>query len=310
TCSSNTPPGKLARFDPSTNSWGVAVSLPAGYGQPLFVAVDGAGKVGFTMPVTNAIGRYDPANATVQQWAVPTTGSGPWDLAVDPGGRIWFTEHYGNKIGRFDPPSATFQEIATPASNSNPYGIVVDAAGNVWFTENTDAVALIAQYTAGGVLNEYRIRNASTAGTGLTPHLITLDPSGNVWWTEGWTHSIGRLNVAAAQPGTNAGVSEFSYSGSHTSGIGVDAQGGAVWFDDSLQNVIGSYPLGGGTFSLFPTPGGHPHDGLNVGPGGRIWYDEEFSNRLAVADQTGGSPSSSTTTTTTTTPTPTTTAPG
>jgi virginiamycin B lyase len=154
TCSSNTPPGKLARFDPSTNSWGVAVSLPAGYGQPLFVAVDGAGKVWFTMPVKNAIGRYDPANATVQQWAVPTTGSGPWDLAVDPGGRIWFTEHYGNKIGRFDPISATFQEIATPASNSNPYGIVVDAAGNVWFTENTDAVALIAQYTAGGVLNE------------------------------------------------------------------------------------------------------------------------------------------------------------
>jgi virginiamycin B lyase len=305
-CSSGTPPGKLARFDPGTNTWGVAVSLPAGYGQPLFVAVDGAGKVWFTMPVTNTIGRYDPTNATVRQWTVPTIASGPWDLVVDSRGRVWFTEHYANKIGRFDPVSATFQEIATPAVNSNPYGITLDAADNVWFTENTDSVALIAQYTTAGVLNEYRIRNTPTAGTGLTPHLIALDPSGNVWWTEGWTHSIGTLNVAAAQPGTNAGVSEYFYSGSHTSGIGIDPHGGAVWFDDSLQNVIGSRPLGGGAFSLFPTPGGHPHDGLNVDAGGRIWYDEEFSNRLAVAVQSGGSPP----TTTTTTPSTTTTTPG
>src|SRR5689334_22756351 len=30
-CSSSTPPGKLALFDPSTSSWVTVVSLPAGY---------------------------------------------------------------------------------------------------------------------------------------------------------------------------------------------------------------------------------------------------------------------------------------
>src|SRR5260221_5511221 len=71
TCSTSTPPGKLALFDPNTHSWIVVVSLPPGYGQPLFVAVDHAGEVWFTMPMTNTIGRYDPATAAVTQLAIP-----------------------------------------------------------------------------------------------------------------------------------------------------------------------------------------------------------------------------------------------
>ena len=59
-CSASTPPGKLALFDPGTHTWTNTVSLPAGYGQPLFVAVDPSGKVWFTMPVTNAIGALLP----------------------------------------------------------------------------------------------------------------------------------------------------------------------------------------------------------------------------------------------------------
>ena len=40
-CSSSTPPGKLGLFDPTTSTWTTTVSLPAGYGQPLFVAPPG-----------------------------------------------------------------------------------------------------------------------------------------------------------------------------------------------------------------------------------------------------------------------------
>jgi virginiamycin B lyase len=289
-CPSSTPPGKLALFDPTSQSWVSIVSLPTGYGQPVFVAVDQSGKVWFTMPVTNAIGKYDPVSMIVTQWAVPTHSAGPWDLSVDSKGKIWFTEHYANKIGSFDPGSQTFHEIVTPASNSNPYGITVDASSNVWFTENTDAVALIGEYTNQGVLNEYKIRNTSTAGTGLTPHLITIAPNGNIWWSEGWVSSIATLNLANAQPGTNNGVTEYHYTpscstcGSHTSGIGADKQG-LIWFDDSLQNTFGSFPSGGGSFSFYNSPGNHPHDGLNVDSQNRIWFDEEFSNKLAKAIQ-------------------------
>jgi streptogramin lyase len=294
-CPSSTPPGKLALFDPNTQSWVTVVSLPAGYGQPVFVAVDHAGKVWFTMPVTNTIGQYDPASTTVAQWAIPTPSAGPWGIAIDSNGKVWFTEHYVNQIGSFDPTSQTFHEVATPASNSDPYGITVDASNNIWFTENTDSVALIGEYANQGILNEYKIRNTATGGTGLTPHLITIDPNGNIWWSEGWVHAIALLNLAAAQPGTNTGVTEYQYipscgtCGSHTSGISADKQG-LIWLDDSLQNTFGSFPIGGGSFSFYNSPGSHPHDGLNVDSQNRIWFDEEFSNKLAEAIQASSSP--------------------
>ncbi len=311
TCSSGTPPGKLGLFDPATTSWTTVVSLPAGYGQPLFVAVDGGGKVWFTMPVTNAIGRYDPADATVRQWPVPTISAGPWDLDIASSGKVWFTEHYVNKIGAFNPVLQTFQEIATPAINSNPYGITVDATNNVWFTENTDSVAKIAKYSNLGILTEYKIRKTATGGTGLTPHRITIAPGGNIWWSEGWVHAIGRLNPAKAVPGTDRGVSEYFYTpacggcGSHTSGIAADHHG-LIWLTDSLQNTFGSFPTGGGAFSFYNSPGAHPHDGLNVDTQDRIWFDEEFANRLAVATQSSTTTSTTTSTASTTTSTTTT----
>jgi streptogramin lyase len=288
-CPNTTPPGKIALFDPVSHSWAVTVSLPSGYGQPVFVAVDHSGNVWFTMPVTNTIAVYNPSANSIRSWAVPTSGAGPWDLAIDSQGIIWFTEHYVNKIGSFNPATSTFQEISTPAINSKPYGITIDTSDNVWFTENTDSVALIGEYTH-GTLNEYKIRNSATAGTGLTPHMISIAPGGDVWWSEGWVSSIAVLRIASAQPGTNNGVTEYHYTpscgncGSHTSGISVGKQG-YVWLDDSLQNTYGAFPVDASSgFAFFNAPsGGHPHDGMNVDAQNNVWFNEEFANKLAVA---------------------------
>jgi hypothetical protein len=93
-------------------------------------------------------------------------------------------------------------------------------------------------------------------------------------------------------------MTEYSYTpscsscASHTSGISADGQGN-IWLDDSLQNTFGAFPVGGGTFTFFNSPsGGHPHDGLNVDTQNRVWFDEEFANKLAEAVQSG-SPSPS-----------------
>jgi streptogramin lyase len=291
TCNSNTPPGEIAEFNPATSTWMNTYQLPSGYTQPLFLAFDSQGRLWFPLPMGNSIGMFDPSKNTFQQWSVPTASAGPWDVAVDGNGKIWFTEHYTNKIGRFDPVTQTFMEVSTPASNSQPYGIVVDTSNNVWFTENTSSVALIGEYTSGGQLQEYKIRNSSTSG--LTPHLITVDPNGNIWWSEGWVGMIGELQVALAVPGTNKGVTEYAYcstcSGEHTSGISVDSNG-LIWFDDSEQEIFGSFPDSGtGSFTTYntPTANGHPHDGLNVDGQNRVWFDEEFANKLAEAIQSG-----------------------
>ena len=293
TCNSNTPPGKIAEFNPSTSSWMHTYQLPSGYAQPLFLAFDTQGRLWFPMPMDNSIGMFNPGTNTYQRWAVPTANAGPWDVAVDHNGKIWFTEFYTNKIGRFDPVTQTFMEVPTSAPASNPYGIVVDASNNVWFTENNPSVARIGEYTSGGQLQEYKIRN-SLPGT-LTPHLITVDPNGNIWWSEGWVGMIAELKVAQAVPGTNNGVTEYAYQkvcpscNEHTSGIRVDRHG-LVWFDDAEQGIFGSFPdTGSGSFATYntPTSNGHPHDGLNVDGQNRIWFDEEFANTLAEANQSG-----------------------
>ena len=290
-CAASTPPGQLEVFNPTTSSWIATYQLPQGYAQPLFLTFDSKGNVWFPLPMGNSIGMFNPTTNTYQQWPVPTPDAGPWDIAIDQQGYIWFTEHFANKIGRFDPVSQTFLEIATPASNSQPYGITVDKSNNIWFTENNSSVALIGEYTAGGQLLEYKIRNTLPSGT-LTPHLITVDPNGNIWWSEGFVAMIGELQVSQAQPGTNAGVTEYPYPtvcgttiNTHTSGISVDSNG-VVWFDDSEQGTIGSFPDSGtGSFSIYSVGPSHPHDGLQVDSQNRIWFDEEVANKLAEAVQ-------------------------
>ncbi len=312
TCANTTPPGKLAVFNPTTQTWVRSYTLPAGFGQPLFLAFDQQGRLWFPMPMTNSLGMLDTSSGTFQQWAVPTASSGPWDVAVDHNGNVWFTEHYTNQIAEFNPSKQAFTEIATPTANSDPYGITVDASNNIWFTENNPAVALIGEYTAQGQLKEYKIRNNLTASMNLTPHLITIDHSGNIWWSEGWVSMFGELNIAQAVPGTNNGVTEYSYQhvcsncGTHTSGIAVDSYGN-VWFDDSLQNEYGYMPITGGTVTVYaiPTANGHSHDGLNIDSQNRVWFTEEFPNKLALATQSGSGSSSPTPTT----PTPTATNP-
>src|SRR5205814_502585 len=99
---------------------------------------------------------------------------------------------------------------------------------------------------------------------------------------------------ASARPGTNQGVTEYHYMpscsvcGSHTSGISVDGRG-LVWFDDSLQDEVGSHPIGGGQFSFYPSRA-HPHDGLNVDKQNRIWFTQENGNHLVVAIQPPSAP--------------------
>ncbi len=318
-CGSSPPPGKIAEYNPSNSSWMNTYTFPAGYAQPLFLAIDTKGHVWFTMPMNDSIGMLNPGITSnpFQQWTIPTANGGPWDIAIDHNGKIWFTEFYSNKIGRFDANTQTFMgEVSTPTSNSNPYGITVDASNNIWFTENNSSIARIGEYTSGGQLQEYKIRSSPPGA--LTPHLITTDPNGNIWWTEGWVGMIGELKVAQASPGTNNGVTEFAYQkvcstcAEHTSGISVD-KNGLVWFDDSEQGIIGSFPDNGTDPSQFatytiPITNGHPYDGLIVDEQNRIWFDEEFANKLAVAAQSPASTPTPTTTgtipTTTTSPTP------
>jgi virginiamycin B lyase len=72
--------------------------------------------------------------------------------------------------------------------------------------------------------------------------------------------------------------------------VAVDHKG-MIWFTEHLTNKIGRFSPATHAFQEFPTPSansmptpdGHPHDGLRVDSQNRIWFDEEFKNKLAEA---------------------------
>lgn len=282
---------------------------PAGYSSPLFTAVDGAGNIWFTEPMSNAIGELipnlsNPSASTWHQWAAPTASASPFDLTFDSHGNLWFTEVNANKIGEFS--GGTITETPTPTGSSKPYGIVGPdpTSGQIWFTENNTAVAKIGSFTppasgslAAGNINEY---NTVNPGNSATPHLITYDHSGNIWWTEGPNGRIGRLAINQAASGTSNGVTEFKDPAPcltseascriHFSGIGVDGSG-TVWFDNSQDDGIISYVPGSNTFTTYMADPGntnaHPHDGFAIDGSNTLYFSEEFANSIGQGVQIG-----------------------
>ena len=61
TCSSSTPPGKIAEYNPASSSWMNTYQLPSGYAQPLFLAFDSQGKLWFPMPMNNSTRYVQPS---------------------------------------------------------------------------------------------------------------------------------------------------------------------------------------------------------------------------------------------------------
>src|SRR5882672_3971542 len=96
TCPTNTAPGKIAVFNPQTKTFVKTYQLPAGFGQPLFLAFDKNGNLWFPSSMSNSIVMLNPTTTSYQQWPVPTASSGPWGIAIDSKGTIWFTEHFTN----------------------------------------------------------------------------------------------------------------------------------------------------------------------------------------------------------------------
>src|SRR5208282_4349008 len=96
--------------------------------------------------------------ASLTEWTIPTTGSGPWALTLDPSGKCcWLLEYYGNNLAHLDPATGTFQEWQIPTPNALPYSLTATmTAGSLtlWGTE-FGANQIFAFYPGTGLFHEY-----------------------------------------------------------------------------------------------------------------------------------------------------------
>ncbi len=250
-------------------------------GSPLYVAVEAPGKVWFTLPDQNAIGRLIVTSTTeysVVTYTVPTSNSQPYDIDYA-GGMVWFTEQSGNKIGRLNPADGTFAEFLIPTSNSQPAGIDVLAGSpaTVWFTERSGNKLgrLVVTSTTDYAFTEYALPSQYS---GAQPEDIFAESSDSIWFTAPGVSRIGNLKPSS-WPSSYAFELVNTGGGSRPWVIKAGEQ--SAWFTDPNGNRIGQYFYSTITYLNWYTltfPSSAPFDvALSQG---KVWFTEQNGNRV------------------------------
>jgi len=257
-------------------------------GSPLYVSVEAPGRVWFTLPNQNAIGRLvvtSTMDYSVVTYTVPTAGSQPYDLKYA-GGAVWFTEMRGNKIGRLDPSNGTIVEFSIPTSGSQPTGIDV-LPGNpttVWFTERSGNKLgrLIFTSTTDYTFTEYALPVSNAQ-----PEDIYVENADRIWFTAPSVSRLGRFkpslwptNDAFALPSTGGGSQPWA--------VKVDSEG-YPWFTERAGNRIGQFfpqTIADFRWYTLTVPSSDPYD-LAIGAG-YIWFTEHAGSRIGQLHPTTG----------------------
>ncbi len=214
--------------------------------------------------------------ASLTEWAVPTSRSGPWGLALDQSGNCcWFVEYYGNKIAHFDPRSGYFQEWEIPTRDSNPYSIAVTYVGKnvmVWGTEFTPGKVFLFLPDS-GKFSEYTLPRGGGSGAGY----ISIEPQSGintrVWFTEIVGNSNGEFIYDSASASGNVTFYEDSFPASVGGGAyGVHASSASVWF--AGFSAIVRWDRASTQYTIWPLPNGTSAVGrfITFDGGGQLWY--------------------------------------
>lgn len=248
-------------------------------GNPYSISVEAPGRVWFTMPEQNLIGRLvvtSTADYEVVTYTVPTANGYPYDL-VYASGAVWFTEQEGNKIGRLDASLGTFDEFIIPTPSSTPTGIdaLPGMPTHVWFTERSgDRLGhLVYTSTVSAVLLEHPVP-ADYGGIGAELEDVSALSTSVVWLTAPGIGYIARFNSGMwswrALPG-----------GGEPWSIQVAEGGLPIWFTDRSGDRIGAYyPTTIADFLMYslPTSGAAP-SGIVLADD-KIWITELLGERV------------------------------
>jgi virginiamycin B lyase len=248
----------------------------------------------WTAPVTSA--------ATITEFPVPTSASGPNDITTGPDGALWFTEKDSNQIGRLDPAAASpgttdgITEFPVPTAASGLGQIAAGSDGALWFVEaranmigRLDPTAANAGASDG--ITEFTV---PTPSSGLTD--ITAGPPGNaaIWFAENGTDKVGEITTDADHTITEFTVPDTFNGVPIRSPFGITAgPDGALWFTEiapagvtgnaavrritTSGTISRAFPTGvdfNGVVPAFRITAGPPNDTFGSPPEPRLWYTE------------------------------------
>lgn len=247
-------------------------------GKPLYIAVEAPGKIWFTLPERNWIGKLVVTSTTEYQvitYSVPTANAYPYDVDYA-GGMVWFTGRDGNKISRLNPVDGMFTEFALPDTITHPTGIDVltGSSTRIWFAAYSRAGQLVVTDTS-----DYTFTTYFTSTLQYTQlEDIFIQNSDSIWFTAPGVSRIG--NVKPSLPASSAIVLVSTGGGSQPWAIQVDS-GGYPWFTDKAGNRIGKFfpqTIADILWYTLPSANSAPDD-LAIAQGW-VWFSEEGGSRV------------------------------
>lgn len=259
----------------------VEYPVPVANGEPRNIVVEAPGRVWFTLPGANAIGRLvvtTPTDYAFTIFDVPTAASEPYDLAFD-GTYIWFTEKAGNKIGRLRAANGNIVEYAVPTANSMPTGIDVAPDGTVWFVQQSGN-----QIASFNPTNTQFDETAYTRAAGALED-VAVETNNRVWFTAPGVNRAVQFQ-ASSSTFVEVVVSDFGVAPYPAATIAM-GNDGFPWVAAATKDLIGRYAPG--TLALWrwyaaPTAGAGTYgiDIDSIGNRQAVWYTARDAGRVGL----------------------------
>ena len=148
-----------------------------------------------------------------------------------------------------------------PSPNAKPTGITPGPDGALWFAEHD-------VHKVGRIFNGTVSESATLPGGATQPNGIAAGPDGKLWLTtRGGNGAIVDLTLA----GPFEGPFSFTLPISSDPIEIVVGPGGALWFTDTKNDMIGKIAPDGIIARFAITDGSKPY-GIVAGPDGNLWY--------------------------------------
>lgn len=250
--------------------------------------------VWFTDARVNSIGKLDEVSGQVKLWRIPTENAGPMGIVLSPDGNgLWFAEIIGDKIASFDIQSEKLVEYPT-GEDSGPALMTFDEKGQLWVSLSfSDSIMLVQTWA---------LVPESTSKLGMTimslPKPDRFSPFGiAVTGDKVYVSDHGSSRVIVANVNADLQSYDLYWTSSSASPalppttlpgqVVVDGYGN-IFFPQHGGNRISEIREEDGLMTEYDIPTGPLSTVLFLAAsddGGRVWFTEWASNKVAYLDR-------------------------
>ena len=250
----------IGRFAPEG---AIEVDPTTGVERPWAIASGPDGNLWITGRGNDTIGRIDPADASVDAFAL-TGVDDPVALTAGPDGNVWVVGRANDTVARVTP--AGVGTVFPLPPGTGPAAVVVGGDGDLWVAGEANGTLVEMEPTDGTVLATH------PAGLPTPVALATLD-DGDLWLLGGAGGEMGRVEVATGTVTTSPVARPYE--------LVTPGPGGDVWVAER-SGLARVDPDDGTVTVLRDGSSSETFRGLRFGPDGNLWLTSDLNASPSV----------------------------